>query len=164
MVANSHLLRWLAAFVAAASPGCAACWRSDCNCGDACAPVRAVGSAYYGELADEAVCCGRGCLSQSCPHWYEPAPAPRCGGECYPCRECFLAPFGLGCERLGMLCGRCKPAAGPPPATLRPELPPKFLPVPTAPILSPAPPDAPDPQRGDVELDYRRQVIFPAHD
>lgn len=60
--------------------------------------------------------------------------------------------------------GWCKPAAGPPPVTLRPEMPPKFLPVPTKPILSPVRPDAPDLQRGDVEFDYRRQVSFPARD
>jgi hypothetical protein len=43
-------------------------------------------------------------------------------------------------------------------------MPPKFLPVPTETVLSPARPDAPEPERGDVEMGYRRQITFPGHD
>jgi hypothetical protein len=57
-----------------------------------------------------------------------------------------------------------KPPPGPPPATLRPAMPPKFLPVPTETVLSPARPDAPEPERGDVEIGYRSQITFPGHD
>lgn len=162
---NCNSLRTcIAALVAAASVGCAACYRETCQCGSGCAPVRTLCSAYHGELADELICCNRGCCGQSCPHWYEPEPYANCGPECYPCRDAFLLPFGLGCERLGMAYRRCKPSPGPPPVTMRPELPPKFLPVPTQPVLSPVRPDAPDPMRGDVEFDYRKEVQFPARD
>jgi hypothetical protein len=46
----------------------------------------------------------------------------------------------------------------------QPLLPPKFLPVPTQPVLSPARPDAPDPWRGDVEFGWHGRVTFPGRD
>jgi hypothetical protein len=82
-----------------------------------------------------------------------------CGEACgEPCGECKVCPLGK-CDHL---CQRPNP--GPPPATLRPCLPPKFLPVPTQPVLSPARPDAPEPARGDVEVSYRNQLVTPGRD
>jgi hypothetical protein len=43
-------------------------------------------------------------------------------------------------------------------------MPPKFLPVPTEPTASPARPDAPEPWRGDVEVTYGNDVVFPGRD
>jgi hypothetical protein len=57
-----------------------------------------------------------------------------------------------------------RPEPGPPPIRYRPPMPPKFLPVPTQPTISPARPDAPEPWRGDVEMSFRPQLTFPARD
>jgi hypothetical protein len=86
-----------------------------------------------------------------------------CGDGCSQCEAC-------GNDRGAGLasCEKCKlcqrPQPGPPPATLRPVLPPKFLPVPIQPVLSPARPDAPEPSRGDVEAAYRNQLTVPGRD
>lgn len=93
------------------------------------------------------------------------------------CQTCPVLAFDPTCPVINA-CGRCRaclaghrctrlftrPEPGPAPIRYRPLLPPKFLPVPTQPVLSPARPDAPDPWRGDVELGWRSQVIFPARD
>ena len=104
-------------------------------------------------------------------------PSGQCDcGECVVCRPapspaltelasapcaCFPA-CPLGHCRLRKLCER--PTPGPPPARLHPEMPPKFLPLPTQPILSPARPDAPESWRGDVEAGYRPTLTFPGRD
>ena len=59
---------------------------------------------------------------------------------------------------------REKVAEGPPPITYRPQLPPKFLTVPTGPVLTEVCPDAPYPDRRSVELSYGSQLSFPAGD
>jgi hypothetical protein len=53
------------------------------------------------------------------------------------------------------------PAAGPPPIRYQPEMPPKFLPVPTTPTLSPVRPDAPEAFRGEVETSYDPRLTSP---
>jgi hypothetical protein len=91
------------------------------------------------------------------------------------CGQEKAASTGLTCPLVA--CGRCydcmagrickrwqRPEPGPPPVRYLPPMPPKFLPVPTCPTLSPARPDAPEPWRGDVEFGYRPQVTFPARD
>jgi hypothetical protein len=83
---------------------------------------------------------------------------PTCplGGRCEFCANRLVQ----GCrEKLFT-----RPEPGPPPIRYRPPLPPKFLPVPTQPTLSPARPDAPEPWRGDVEMSFRPQLTFPARD
>jgi hypothetical protein len=97
------------------------------------------------------VCCGDGC-DGSCEAGGSScllAAADRCGrcGVCQHCRKLFT-----------------RPEPGPPPIRYRPALPPKFLPVPTQPTLSPVRPDAPEPWRGDVEVGFRPQLTFPARD
>lgn len=152
--------RWpLAIPVIAAVVGCAAC-PQDCGTGKACRRGGVCGALcgiYHGTLADEVMCCSTGCLSQAggvcgCP------PGPRCGSECTQCRECCVIPLGLAGPLLE------KTQAGPPPATCRPPLPPKFLPVPTQPTVSPARADAPEPQRGEIEVGYRNQLTSPGRD
>jgi hypothetical protein len=85
------------------------------------------------------------------------------------CETCCCCPLLDGC----CLCSACKvghrrlftrPEPGPPPVRFRPEMPPKFLPVPTEPTLSPARPDAPEPWRGDVEVGWRPELTFPGRD
>jgi hypothetical protein len=85
-------------------------------------------------------------------------PRSRFGPECYVCPDCCMIPFGMECPLAD------KPKPGPPPACLRPPMPPKFLPVPTEPVLSPVRPDAPEPRRGDIEVGYRPQLTSPGHD
>ncbi len=147
----------LLAIAATSAIGCASCAQEDCDCGSGCSLTRRVAAGYHGELADDVICCG-GCLGQSCPRCYEPAPCARCGPDCYPCPDCRLAPFGFDAPLLQ------KPWPGPPPVRLRPAMPPKFLPVPTEPTLSPVPADAPEPERGDVEVGYGNQLTFPGRD
>ena len=89
----------------------------------------------------------------------DPAPAPT-ELAVAPC-ACFPA-CPLGHCRLRVLCER--PMPGPPPAWLQPAMPPKFLPLPTQPIISPARPDAPEGSRGDVEAGYRPTLTFPGRD
>jgi hypothetical protein len=130
--------------------GCAQATRS-CRCLAAChhAAVNRIG----GALTDR----GDGCCS--CGECVSAASAP-----------CSLADGGVAahCNCAACLIGRCelceRPTPGPPPARLQPALPPKFLPVPTRPILSPARPEAPEPSRGDVEAGYRRELTFPGRD
>jgi hypothetical protein len=103
-----------------------------------------------------------------------PAPqAPVCGDAC------SAAPCGCGgvpCPILGG-CGQCAaclarlrgrlvagPGSGPRRVGYHPELPPKFLPVPTQPVMSPARPDAPDPWRGDLEFSWRPRITVPGDD
>jgi hypothetical protein len=74
------------------------------------------------------------------------------------CRECGLVPLGLAGPMFE------KPHPGPPPATLRPQMPPKFLAVPTHPIVSPVRPDAPEFNRGEVETTYRKELTIPGSD
>lgn len=150
--------RLLAAPLIAALLGCVVNSRP-CDCGDGCrqSPLGSVACGlYHGTLADEVMCCNTGCLSQA----RQPCICPRatCGPDCYPCRECRLAPFGLIGSRW------TKPEPGPPPITYRPEMPAKFLTVPTHPVVSPVRPEAPEPQRGNVEVGYRKELTIPARD
>lgn len=151
---------WLLALpLFAAALGCATrapkCNR--CGCGHRCCLSTVACGVYHGTLADEVMCCGTGCLDQagdpcSCP------PSARCGPDCSHCRECRLIPFGLArplCE---------KPQPGPPPVRFRPEMPPNFLPVPTAPTVSPVRAGAPEPNGGDIEVSYSQQLISPGGD
>jgi hypothetical protein len=129
----------LALAVTVSALGCASCSPGGCaTCENQCPLCRLARMCRPG--CDQ-VNCGDGC------------------GECGACGNCLA---GLGpCEKC-KLCQRPQP--GPPPATLRPVLPPKFLPVPIQPVLSPARPDAPEPTRGDVEVAYRNQLSVPGRD
>lgn len=96
--------------------------------------------------------CNDTCCESTLAPCCETCPIIRACGHCSDClagRECKLF---------------TKPNPGPPPDRYRPCLPPKFLPVPTQPVLSPARPDAPDPWRGDTERAWRSQLTFPARD
>jgi hypothetical protein len=77
-------------------------------------------------------------------------------GACGSCPACLA---GRRCAKLFT-----RPEPGPPPIRYRPAMPPKFLPVPTQPVLSPARPDAPDPRRGNIEFSWRPELIFPGDD
>lgn len=119
------------------------------------------------------------------PHFTQPSPAaetssslPRPSatacrdGCCGPGPACAVAPCPLvtacGCCAGCLGGGDCKlftrPDPGPAPMRYYPPMPPKFLPVPTQPVLSPARMDAPYPWRGDVEVGFRPVVTFPARD
>jgi hypothetical protein len=76
------------------------------------------------------------------------------------CRTCPACLLGQRCVRQLFT----RPEPGPPPIRYQPELPPKFLPVPTQPVLSPARPEAPDPWHGEVEFSWRPEVTFPGRD
>lgn len=91
-----------------------------------------------------------------------------CDGSCEPNGSCSLLAAADRCGRCGV-CQHCRklftrPEPGPPPIRYRPALPPKFLPVPTQPTLSPVRPDAPEPWRGDIEVGFRPELTFPARD
>jgi hypothetical protein len=159
--------RLLAIGVVALVAGCAAstnnCARhgsnecSACRNGSRC-PLRTVAcGVYHGTLADEVMCCDVGCLSQS--YGGNPCPKARsCGPECVNCRECCLMPLGLKDAAFS------KPQPGPPPASIRPPAPPKFLEVPVQPVVSPVRPEAPDAARGNVEVGYRPKLTVPGND
>jgi hypothetical protein len=146
--------------------GCATCGnqcahhgKSDCReCRDGSCPLkRAACGVYHGTLADEVMCCDVGCLSQS--YGGPRCPGPQvCGPDCVNCRECCLMPLGF----VDKAC--TKPTPGPPPASIRPPMPPKFLEVPVHPVVSPVRPEAPDAVRGDVEVGYRRELTVPGND
>ena len=152
--------RLLAIPLVAVLLGCASRGRT-CDCGSGCSsrsPLCSIADGlYHGTLADELMCCHTGCLSQA----RQPCicPRARCGPECYPCSECRLAPLGFIDSSKWQ-----KPEPGPPPATFRPEMPPKFLAVPTHPVVSAVPPEAPEPQRGNVEVGFRKEYTIPAKD
>jgi hypothetical protein len=92
-------------------------------------------------------CCG-------CTSTCGTAPGP-VDSACGACSQCLA---GRQCKLL------TRPDPGPPPMRYYPPMPPKFLPVPTQPVISPARMDAPYPWRGDVEMGFRPEVIFPARD
>ena len=150
---------WLAALaVTATVAGCAVSHAPNCDCGEPCnrcCPLKTACGVYHGTLADEVVCI-TGCLGQGRPYC-GPVYAT-CGPECDVCPTCPLCPFGL--ERPIFT----RPQPGPPPVRLREPLPAKFLPVPTAPILSPVRRDAPEPTRGEIETGYRPQLYSPGRD
>jgi hypothetical protein len=102
----------------------------------------------HAETCDDA-CCEPGI---ACPL---DRPCPILGA----CRECPACLVGRRCGKLFT-----RPEPGPPPVRYRPAMPPKFLPVPTQPVLSPARPEAPDPWHGDVEFSWRPEVTFPGND
>lgn len=77
-------------------------------------------------------------------------------GACGGCPACLA---GRRCAKLFT-----RPEPGPPPIRHRPAMPPKFLPVPTQPVLSPARPDAPDPRRGNIEFGWGPEIMFPGDD
>lgn len=150
----------LAILVIAAAAGCATCPQK-CgkgDCGHRCCLGTVACGVYHGTLADEVMCCSTGCLSQANGLGACRQPCATCGPDCMHCRECGIIPLGLA----GPLIERPQP--GPPPATFRPEMPPKFLPVPTQPTISPARADAPEDDGGDIEVNYRRQLISPGRD
>jgi hypothetical protein len=85
------------------------------------------------------------------------------------CGACPLCPLEACGRCAACLRGhRCKlftrPQPGPPPVNYVPALPPKFLPVPTQPTLSPARPEAPDAWRGDLEFGWRNEITSPGRD
>jgi hypothetical protein len=149
----------LAAIVGLASAGCAAINRTSCGCGecDGCPVARVACATYKGELADDVNCCSR-CFGEGCSICDRLVPPVTCGPECTECRSCWLLPFGIGDKF------REKPTPGPPPMTIRPPMPPKFLPVPTEDVMSPVRPDAPEPQRGNVDMGWRPQMTVSGHD
>ncbi len=150
--------RLLAMLLVGSLIGCAAP-HNQCDCGQGCGSC-AFGSvacgAWNGTLADEVMCCNAGCLSQS--RGVGACPSATCGPDCMNCRECQLIPLGLA----GPLVE--KPQPGPPPVSFRPQMPPKFLAVPTHPVISPVRPEAPEPQRGNVEVSYRPELTIPGND
>jgi hypothetical protein len=150
----------LAILLIAAVAGCAARSRKceRCDCGSGCALGNVACGVYHGTLADEVMCCNTGCLSQSDGLGACRQPGPTCGPDCRQCRECRLIPFGLARPLID------KPEPGPPPMRFRPEMPPKFLPVPTEPTVSPARAEAPEDDGGDIEVNYRKQLISPGRD
>jgi hypothetical protein len=92
-----------------------------------------------------------------------------CEGCESTCRTCPLCPLEACGRCAACLRGhRCKlftrPQPGPPPVNYVPALPPKFLPVPTQPTLSPARPEAPDAWRGDLEFGWRSEITSPGRD
>jgi hypothetical protein len=105
-----------------------------------------------------------------------PAVFDRCCSSCETCDGCEST--GKACPLCPLeACGKCaaclrgrrckfftRPQPGPPPVNYVPALPPKFLPVPTQPTLSPARPDAPDSWRGDLEFGWRNEITSPGHD
>lgn len=100
-------------------------------------------------------CCSSYCDSTGCGCCADCPLVGGChGGKCKcACLDCL--------ER--RLCSRPQP--GPPPVRYRPEMPPKFLPTPTAPVWPPARPDAPEPWRGDIEVPYYGvQLVSPGRD
>jgi hypothetical protein len=148
----------LAAMLAAAIAGCCAtCRQSACDCGEPCPNGSILGTAcsiYHGTLADNCLCSDTGCLGQGKPT-VGPVYPVTCGPDCSCCRSCWLCPFGLG--------DRCcqTPVAGPPPIRHQPLMPPKLLPVPTAPMLSPVRPDAPEEFGGEVETSFDPRLTSP---
>jgi hypothetical protein len=105
-----------------------------------------------------------------------PAVFDSCCSSCDSCDGCELP--GKACPLCPLdACGKCaaclkghrsklftRPRPGAPPYTYVPAMPPKFLPVPTQPTLSPARPDAPDAWRGDLEFGWRHEITSPGHD
>ena len=89
-----------------------------------------------------------------------------CTGQAATCQVCPLPACGACADCMGgrKCCLDVLFEPGPPPVRYVPPMPPKFLPVPTQPTLSPARPDAPDFRRGDVEIGYRSQMTFPGRD
>ncbi len=151
--------RLLAVVLLSATSGCALARRSHCDCGECagCPVTRVAAATYKGELADDAICCSR-CFGEGCGVCERFVRPITCVPECTQCRSCWFLPFGIGdkfCE---------KPTPGPAPMTMRVPMPPKFLPVPTQDVLSPVRPDAPEPQRGNVDMGWRPQMTVSGHD
>lgn len=143
-------------FAVALAGCCSTCKQSSCGCGEPCPNGSICGticSIYHGTLADDCLC-GTGCIGQGRPT-VGPVYPVTCGPDCANCQSCFLCPFGLG-DR----CGK-SPVAGPPPIRHQPEMPPGLLPVPTAPMLSPVRPDAPEDFRGQIETSYDPRLTSP---
>ncbi len=118
--------------------------------------------------AVERAACDDACVTCSTPCESTTATCPLCplaacdaGADCMD--SCCLN-NGKCCLTSGECCLRSLFAPGPPPARYIPPMPPKFLPVPTQPIMSPARPDAPDYRRGDVEVGFRDQWTSPGRD
>jgi hypothetical protein len=157
MAVVSTRYRAILAATLAAAVGCACGPRTGSDC-EACRnrPLRNIACGiYHGTLADEVICCNAGCLSQT-GNGCEGPVSPRCGPDCQGCQECCLTPLGL----FDSWCK--KPQAGPPPETLQPAMPPKFLPVPVEPTVSPVRADAPEQERGDIEVGWRPELRNPS--
>ena len=156
---NQTTLRSLALAMLALSAGCASVHRANCGCGECggCPVARIASATYKGELADDVNCCSR-CFGEGCGVCERFVRPVTCGPECTTCRTCWFLPFGIGDK----LCE--KPTPGPAPMTMRVPMPPKFLPVPTEDVLSPVRPDAPEPQRGNVDMGWRPQMTVSGHD
>ena len=127
-------------------PGCHNCHFDECRLGAALDRL-CTGKCFRGMACHhgcgEVIECGPVQESCSCG-------APVCQPDCHACEEptCPLATCAsAGCHwRPG-----CNVEPGPPPKTFYPQLPPKFLPVPTRPILAAVNPDAPNPANGVME-------------
>ncbi|MEM9658495.1 MAG: hypothetical protein AAF961_09050 [Planctomycetota bacterium] len=86
------------------------------------------------------------------------ADACECGAVCAEACRCKLGWPLIACPLLR------PPPAGPPPIRYRPELPPKFLLVPTRPVRTPVRLDAPDFQRGAVEVGFLPELRVQSRD
>ena len=135
------------------------------------ASIVASGCAHCQHGSDVGGSCLDGCLFAKCTRALCDDPADMncpCGGDCLQC----ATPCGCSAEVCEEPCPSCpleaaicqRPEPGPPPVRYRPEMPPKFLPVPTCPTVSPVRPDAPEPWRGDVEVHYDKRLTFPGRD
>ncbi len=70
-----------------------------------------------------------------------------------------------GCAHAPCRHGRkCCVEPGPPPICHKPEMPPKFLPVPTRSVFSPANPRSPVSFRGAVEAPFGPELVFPGRE
>lgn len=90
-----------------------------------------------------------------------PGDACQCAAEA-PCGRTWIRCPGCLAGGIGPLLHRLAPP--PPGQRYVPPLPPKFLPVPTQPTLSPARPDAPERWPGDIEVGYRAELTSPGRD
>jgi hypothetical protein len=150
--------RLLAIAALAAVTGCATCQDDCCNdkgCGR-CSLCTVACGVYHGTLADDVMCCSTGCLSQA--EGLVQCPRSTCGPDCMNCRECGVIPLGLAGPLIE------KPQPGPAPTSFRPQMPPKFLAVPTHAVVSPVRPEAPEPDRGNVEVGFRQELTIPGRD
>ena len=164
LTANTLLLASLLASVgcyAAMHPlagphGCNKCCFDECRLGDAldrvctgrcfsgCASPCHCGEPVDLFMEDECISCSAEVCGEVCQPY-----ACGCGiqGKC-PLHHCHWSPG-------------CNVEPGPPPRTFYPQLPPKFLPVPTRPIFAATNPHAPAERDGSVEVHWSPQLSSP---
>ncbi len=88
-------------------------------------------------------------------------PLPRCASEIECCSE-VQYDCECDCETVvEELYERRRLEVGPPPATYKPPMPPKFLPVPSRSVFSGRSVLAPSSARSPVEVDFDGQLTFP---